>query len=179
MKRNPNCVIISFLLLLNTFCLTLPFFCFFFSLCACVRACIQQIKFFTAEAGLFVRNLKFFSKIENILINRQLVDLLSDAAVNINTLVENANVIETPSDQRGVIDLIFGFDDHEYCLRRFLECRSCGVSKSNVILLFLFSFWMTNQNQMVLCYVFLFLRWHKFVNYSQYLGADCIVNRGI
>lgn len=74
-----------------------------------------------------MRNLKFFSKIENILINRQLVDLLSDAAVDINALIENAGVIETPSGQN-VIDLIFGFDERQYCLRRFLECRSCGVS---------------------------------------------------
>lgn len=96
---------------------------------------IQQIKFFTAEASLFVRNLNFFSKIENILINQQVVDLLRDAAITIDALIQNANVIETPTDQRGVIDLIFGFDEHEYCLRRFLECRSCGVSSKSITFL--------------------------------------------
>lgn len=119
-------------------------------MCACVCAfvcalLIQQIKFFTAEAGLFVRNLQFFSKIENVLISQQLVDLLRDAVGNINTLIENANVIETPTEKRGVIDLIFGFDEHEFYFRRYLECRSCGVSKKSLRLCSSFTSFSTHR----------------------------------
>lgn len=142
------------------------FFISSFYVRACVRASvplcvylrIQQIKFLTAEAGLFLRNLNFFSKIENRLISQQLVDLLRDIAVNIDTLIENANVIDTPSDQRDVIDLIFGFDEHEYCFRRFLECRSCGVSSKPMIFCPFFalsySHRVTMKTEWVLCSVF-------------------------
>lgn len=128
---------------------------------------MQQIKFFTAEAGLFVRNLKFFSNIENILINRQLVDLLSDAAVNISALIENANVIETPSGQN-LIDLIFGFDEREYCLRRFLQCRSCGVSNLMrfcfACLFFIFFFGGTIKIKW--CFVFCILQCKKLMSHN-------------
>lgn len=85
-----------------------------------------QINFFTAEAGLFVRNLKYFSNIENICINRQLEELLRTAYFTIEMLLKKAEVIETPN--LDLINLINEFDERHYCLRRFLECRSCCVS---------------------------------------------------
>lgn len=87
---------------------------------------IRQINFFSAEAGLFVRNLKYFANIENICINRQLEDLLRTAYFTIEMLLKKAEVIETP--EINLINLINEFDERQYCLRRFLECRSCCVS---------------------------------------------------
>ena len=86
-----------------------------------------------------MRNLNFFSKIENKVISRHLVDLLSDATVTIGALVEDANVIDSPSGQNA-IDLIFGIDEREYCLKRFLECQSCGVSNLKIFCFIFLSF---------------------------------------
>lgn len=98
---------------------------FFFSL-PLLNICDWQIKFFTAEIGLFVRHLRYFSNIENVRINRQSVDLLREAHAIIGELFENLQVDEMPD--QSVVDLIFDFDERQYCLRRFLECRLCCVS---------------------------------------------------
>lgn len=93
----------------------------------CVSICIQQFHFYTVEAGSFLRNLKCFANIENVLINRQLIDLLAEIAVEIKKLKETTDVIETPPDQK-LIDRIFSNDERKYCFRRFYECCLCGVS---------------------------------------------------
>ncbi|XP_031625949.1 uncharacterized protein LOC116342460 [Contarinia nasturtii] len=81
------------------------------------------IKFFTVEAGIFVRHLRYFRDIESVRINQQIVDLLREAASNIEELLKNTQKIEM-TDQ-DVVDLIFDFDERQYSLRRYLECRSC------------------------------------------------------
>ena len=78
------------------------------------------------EAGLFVRHLRYFSNIESICINQQIVDLLREAALYIGELLENVERKEM-SDQ-DVIKLIFDFDERQFSLRRYLECRTCCVS---------------------------------------------------
>ncbi|XP_055294776.1 G-rich sequence factor 1-like [Sitodiplosis mosellana] len=81
------------------------------------------IKFFTVEAGLFVRHLRYFSNIESICINQQIVHLLREAAVYIDELLENAEHMEMP--EQDVVKLIFDFDERQFSLRRYLECRTC------------------------------------------------------
>lgn len=78
------------------------------------------------EAGLFVRHLRYFSNIENICINEQIVNLLREAALYIGELLENAEHMKMPNQD--VVKLIFDFDEHQFSLRRYLECRTCCVS---------------------------------------------------
>lgn len=87
---------------------------------------IWQIKFFTVEAGIFVRHLRYFRDIESVRINQQIVDLLSEASSYIEALLEHTQKIDMPDQD--VVDLIFDFDERQYSLRRFLECRQCNVS---------------------------------------------------
>lgn len=85
-----------------------------------------QIKFFTAEAGLFKRHLKYFKEIENIRINQQIVNLLIDIHGYIKDSLENLERMEMPDQD--IVKLIFEFDERQYSLRRHLECHSCCVS---------------------------------------------------
>lgn len=78
------------------------------------------------EAGLFVRHLRYFSNIESIGINQQIVNLLGEAALYIKELLDNAKCLDMPDQD--VVNLIFDFDERQFSLRRYLECRSCCVS---------------------------------------------------
>lgn len=100
----------------------------FFFLCVCF---CWQINYFTTEAGLFVRHLEAFSKIDNIHINQQIADLLRQAVCHIEELFRKVDIIESP--ERSIVNLIFHFDEQQYSLRRFLECQSCNVSASNSV----------------------------------------------
>lgn len=123
-----NCSVFVFLKQTNCIGLIFAFniFGFIFNVC-------WQINFFTTEAALFVRHLKFFSNIENIQINQQIAELLRIALCDIQQLFNKVEIVETPN--QSIVDLIFDFDERVYSLRRYLECQSCCVSEFGLIVI--------------------------------------------
>lgn len=88
----------------------------------------KQDNSFNVNLAIFLSQLRSYSEREGVPIDRNTVDMLSEAVYTIDRIVSNTN--PKPPTENDSVDFIFNLETESYKIRPYIVCRLCSVSKS-------------------------------------------------